>query len=75
MEYKLKKNDTVIMVTDGAADSFKAEGRALGGLINTIEEYASLSYPRLCETLFERVKYNYGVIIPDDITVLVAKIY
>ncbi len=75
IEYKLKKNDTVIMVTDGAADSFKAEGRALGGLINTIEEYASLSYPGLCETLFERVKYNYRGMIPDDITVMVARIY
>ncbi|MCD7904762.1 MAG: SpoIIE family protein phosphatase [Clostridiales bacterium] len=74
-EYKLKKNDTVIMVTDGAADSFKAEGRALGGLINTIEEYATLSYPRLCETLFEVVKHNYRGLILDDITVLVAKIY
>lgn len=74
-DYKLKKNDTVIMLTDGAADSFRSEGRKIGSLINTIEENSDLSYPKLCETLFEAVKANYRGHIPDDITIMVARIY
>ncbi len=75
LEYKLKKNDTVIMVTDGAADSFRSDRGRPGSLTDTIRENSGLSYPKLCDALFNAVKANYKGRIPDDITIMVARIY
>ncbi len=75
IDYQFKKNDTLIMVTDGVTDSFGKLKDPSGAFIKLIEDNSELSYPKLCEAIFERVKKNYRGRNSDDITVMVARIY
>ncbi len=75
IEYKFKKNDTLIMVTDGVTDSFGHLRDSSDTFIRLIESNSDLSYPRLCEVIFDKVKQNYRGNNSDDITIMVARIY
>ena len=75
LEMKLRKNDTVIMITDGVTESFRDIKGERRDLKDIIEENSDLSYHKLCEAVFDEAKQNYRGRIKDDITVLSARIY
>lgn len=74
INFKLRKNDTVVMVTDGVTDSFRDKGGE-GRLRSILKRAEAESYPQIAEIVFETAKDNYRGKILDDITVLTARIY
>jgi stage II sporulation protein E len=71
----LKKNDIVLMVTDGVLDS---TGNVVGNedwIVEMIENTEVVTPKNIADKILEQAKRNCGDVIKDDMTVLAAKIY
>ncbi|MPM86733.1 Stage II sporulation protein E [bioreactor metagenome] len=74
-EYKLHKNDIVIMLTDGAAEVIDRENMSAQILTDLIAENSMKDPKDIAEYVLECLKEKSGFRIQDDMTVVAARIW
>lgn len=74
-EYRLKKNDVIIMLTDGAAEVMDRENMSEQILTGLMAENSMKDPKDIAENVLERIKERSGFRIQDDMTVVAARVW
>lgn len=74
-EYKLKKNDIVLMLTDGAAEVIEREGMSDTVLTALMKENRMKDPKDIASYVLDSLKERSGYRIQDDMTVVAARIW
>lgn len=74
-EYKLKKNDIILMLTDGAAEVIDRDGMS-DMILNELMENNKMKDPKdIADYVLESLKERSGFRIQDDMTVVAARVW
>ena len=74
-EYRLKKNDVIIMLTDGAAEVMDRENMSEQILTGLMAENSMKDPKDIAENVLEKIKERSGFRIQDDMTVVAARVW
>jgi stage II sporulation protein E len=72
---KLGHGDILVMVSDGVSESKWEEEGERDWLVDFLEKNSSSNPQELADSIIERAILNYGDLVADDMTVLVAKVW
>ncbi len=74
-EYKLKKNDIILMLTDGAAEVIDRDGMS-GVILTELMKNNKMKDPKdIADYVLESLKERSGFRIQDDMTVVAARVW
>ena len=74
-EYKLKKNDIILMLTDGVAEIIDRDKMA-DNILTTLMTKTKLKDPKdIAEYVLESLKEESGYRVQDDMTVVAVRVW